>query len=569
MVSPEGIGSEPDRPKSGRGLAFAVAALVIIGGFVAVGALTPAGEVAVETTTTSSTTPSTTTTTEPAPASDPETFEISQIAQGEPLNWEAAMILDDSYPIALFDHGESIFLFSTSRPNFSGFESGGLRGWRTEDGVSWEPLGEGIPQQSPVTHVSSTGQGLIALEMELESSGFTLWRSDDGRQWSAEEVAVDTGNDLLGFTPMAAGATDDLLVVVGVIDVKMRRVIEERLGVAIGDQLEVDLRGFRTEVVDDEITFSLDGPLGFPLVSFGAEELGLTADEREMLQSNTTVLVASPDGGWQQSEIPDAGYVESVTATPDGDIVALGYGRLGYTRWTSRDGLTWVETSASLGPSRIDEWGDRLAGPSGTGGASVLVEMDGAWTDIGPGQDLPPTLSWSATGTAAGPGGITTMITGWGIEQDTEPVTLTSGDTTLTLDFFRGRYELKAGDAVHAWGPRQTSPPWVDTDLKTGLIEFTDPGTGEHLGTYPLEVITAAQSSYWQDWEEGRPFQAFAFTPDGREWTIQDSTTIGERITVQMLEVTDSHVIAAGTNDAGMFDPTLSPGFGVWAAPLP
>lgn len=558
---------------------FAVAALVIIGGFIALGALSPAREVAVETTTTSSTIPSTTTTTEPARPFDPETFEVSQIAQGEPLSWEAAMILDDSYPIALFDHEDHIYLFSTNRPNFSGFEEGGLRGWRTEDGRSWEPLGEGIPEQNLITAVSSTGQGLVALEMGRDSTGFTLWRSEDGKQWIPEEVAVDTGNDLLGFIPIAVGGSQDLLVVAGGVNVMLERVIEERLGEAVGDRLDVTMYGFGTDVSGDDVTFNIYGPLGFPLVSFSAEELGLTAEEREMLSSqstgegsNTMVWVTSGDGNWHQSEIPETSYVQSLTATPNGEFLALGYGRLGFTSWTSDDGLTWIETTEPFGPSHIDEWGIQLAGPSSTGTANVVVEEDGVWTDIGPGRDLPRVISWGTNATAAGPGGIATMITGWGNgsnQQDPEPITLTSGDTTLTMDFFRGRYELTAGDEIHTWGPRQTKPEWIDADLDTGEILFSDPGTGEYLATYSLDEIAAAQTSYWLHSDQWQPFQAFAFTADGNEWTIQDAATIGEQITVQMLEVTGSHVIAAGINDAGMFNPTLSPGFGVWTAPLP
>lgn len=589
MVLPDSPGSDSSRPKTGRTALFVAAALLIVVGFTALGVLSPAEPVAIEETTTTSTTIE-----EVEPPIDPENFTVDQIARGEPFEWRSAMHLDDTFPIALFDHEGWIYLFSTERPNFSGFDQGGLRGWRTADAESWEPLGQVIPESHVITRVSSTGQGVVALEWRESGKAFALWQSDNGIEWSVEEVPVQDLDVGRAVSPSAAGGSDSMLVVAGQVNVDVHRRLQERLSSQGGESLDLTLFGWGIEIIGDEVQFQLYGPLGFPLAVVTSDELGLSPEEVEAVideyegrDPETIVWSRREESGWQQAEIPGAFSIETIRATPDGDVVAFGYGRTGFSTWSSRDGLNWEETAATRGPYRIDDWHGRLVGPSDTGRAAVVVsDEDDSWEDIGPATHFPNAFDWTIDATGAGPGGIAAMITGWDrgsfepVEPG-EPPELTSNGATLTLDLYNGSYTLQTPDGtMHTWTTQRGTPEGVSLDMANAAITFHDPDTGDLIAAFPIEDIREVQNSYWAGHPSPAAHHAFAFTPDGVEWTIQDLLAtcpnegwcriFGRDSSISHLEVTESHVVAIIVmSAAGRFDPTLPPGFQVWSAPIP
>ena len=555
-----------------------VAGLVIVLGFAFMGSLSPADPVAVEETTTTSTTIE-----EVDPPIDPESFTVAQIAQGEPLAWESAMILDDSYPIALFDHEGWIYLFSTEGPNFDAYEQGGLRGWRSEDGASWETLGQLIGEGHAIRQVAPTGQGLVAVEFRTGGTGFALWQSANGVDWTADEVSAEGLGPGEGLSPMAAGGSDVVMVVATHTYFDVYDRLRQRLSEQGGADLDLASLGWNVEVVGEDVEFAVYGPLGFPLLVLTAEDLGLSPDEVEAVIADSrgrdpraVIWARTGEAGWQETEIPGASSIEAIRDTGDGGVMAFGYGRNGFTTWSSTDGLDWVQAEAFQGPYRIDDWRGRLVGPSDTGRATVVaMAEDDSWEDIGPSEHFPNEFDWSISATGAGPAGVVAAIIGWDMNAFSQvelgdPPQLTSQGATLTLDLSAGSYSLETAEGTnYRWSMSEATPEGISVDMEAAAMVFHDPDSGRVLASFPIEDLAEAQNSYWGGRSFTAPHRAFAFTPDGSDWTIQDGKAIGEGIEVMFLEVTETHVVAAGINSEAVFDPNLSPGLGVWSAPIP
>jgi hypothetical protein len=559
-----------------RSALFLVAGAALLLGFVLLGSLsTPEPQTLPPSIST------TTTTTAPLePLLDLENFSVSQIAAGKPFTWEQTMTIEDLYPMALFENEGWVYLFATdSRPYYAS-SAGGLHGWRTTDGASWEPLGQLI---GDITQVWPTGQGLLAVGWDQTSAGLEVWRSNDGSNWTVEELAVEDLEPFTSVQPTAAGGSNSLLVVAGNTQVSIYERLRKRLESA--DGFDPDRYGWSVDVVGDEVQVTLYGPLGIPFV-ISAKELDLSPEEIEAVVNERSegdwaslIWTKSGDADWQQSEMPDPTSIESIYVTPEGTVVAFGYRSMGSNSWTTRDGVHWEPIAGLRQPYRADNWGGSLIGPADSGGASVLVLDDvGSWDDIGPGQLFPRAFDWYISGIGAGQGGIGAVVSGWDRDffespETVKPVMLTGNGITLTLDFYTGTYALETEDGTnHLWSTSGVTQEGVVPDLDTGTISFHDPETGDLLASFTIDEIVEAHDEYYSQYsgiESKSHYQAFAFTGDGAEWTIQDGGEAWEDHEVVLLEVAETHVIAVGYVYGMPYDPATPPAFGVWTAAIP
>jgi hypothetical protein len=508
---------------------------------------------------------------------DLDNFSVDQLARGEPFEWESSLRVVEGYPIEFLSHDDSLYIFATEVPNFSSFERGGLRVWRSSDGNTWESLGQVIDQSHMIGSVSPTGQGLVALEYGLGQMGFTVWQSENGSEWEAEQISVDGANELTTVYPTAAGGVGALLLVAGQVQVDSLAPLRERLG----DMADF---GWGADVVGDEVQFTLYGPLGWRLGVVSADELNLTEEEEELIidaysgqtEVRANLWMKQGNAGWRTTAIPEANWIDRIATTPDGEVIAHGWGPMGAHSWTSKDGLNWEESPRPARHYLNDRWGNQLVAPHPNGGLSILVSTDGQeWEDIGPTESFPGLIQWWTGALAAGSGGIATTINGWDeraepSEQapDSQSASITNRDGTLIMDAQSGEYTLELADKTYNWPA--TLLNGVAVDLDTRSLRFLDTESGDLLTSFPLEDIIAAQSELVTFGPaESTGYGVFAFTSDGTEWTIQTFDEMGSGHAVIDLAVTETHVVATAVDSGAFYDPSLPPGFEVWTAAIP
>lgn len=571
MVLPEGA-PDRERPKPRRrSIVLAVGALALALGAIVLGSLTaPVPEAAHETTTTTSTA-------DVEQPIDLESFTIAEIERGSPLEWEQVHSVDDGYPLALVEHESWTYIFATDMPNFAANDEGGLRAWRSADGVQWEGLGQVITSGHVIGNVRSTPQGLMAIENGTGGGGLTLWRSTDGVGWSGEPITTAGTGEHVSVYAFAFGGNAELLMVAARTGLDVAGLVEDKLDL----NLDLTTYGWSPNLVNGEYEFVLWGPLGFPLLEISADDLGLTGEERALLEAEYNgrgadyeVWVSAEPGLWLAGEIPDASWVSSITATPNGQIVASGWDNQTNLIWTTTDGFNWEKTIPSpSGPYQVEVWNGSLIGPSEIGPASVMTSADGLeWERIGPEQHLPHQMQWNIGVIGTGPGGIAASIHGWrsstSVPHD-EPVVLTDADATLTIDYNTGSYHVESGDITRTWSMNSSEvPDGVTVDLASRLVTFHAPESDVALASFSLDELTDVEAEFWSRRGVEGQYYGLVFTPDGREWSIQDPSRFTNG-SIRLLEVNESHVVAAVISDRGRFSPQTSPGFEIWSAPIP
>ena len=567
VVLPEGTGSGGGPPRRGRGgILFLAAVGVLVGGLI-FGSLTTPEPAAIEETSSSTTT---------APLEKPvdlENFTIDQIAVGVPLEWTKATEVAESYVHALVEHQGWVYLFGSYQSLWDG-DGQGLRAWRSLDGAGWESLGQVIGPPHLIVNVSSTAQGLLALEAGRSGDPARVWLSEDGILWTPSDLPIaESGYQVITW-PMAAGATDRLLVVAASDQFDIGRLFEERLSELTGSPLDLSKLGVNWDLLPDDIRFTIWGPLGIMIYQATGTELGLTEEERERIRTGMTpeatvrVLSNWDDTGWQDGTI-EVSWIDSINPAPDGALVVLGYGSYGPRTWSSHDGLTWEETGPPEGPYQITPWGDRLIGVADNGRPETMVSADGEnWEATGLVDHFPLGLGWGPNHLSAGAGGIALTVEAWlgspAFSGSTQPLEMARNGHVFTFDLNNAVIRLDEADTSLTWSQ---SSPWIEGDLFARTITLLDPETGEAMATFELDELTELEQRYWSPIREPQHHVAFVFSPDGSNWTIQDTSSVfGETAWISDLEVTESRVIAVVANGDGY--PEAS-GFEIWTAAIP
>jgi hypothetical protein len=582
VVSPEGIGTEPDRPKSGRGILIAVAALVIAAGFAALGALSPAEEVAVETTTT---TTATTTTVIDAPI-DLDNFDVGQIVTGEPLDLMKAATIGDGYPLALVEQDDGFYAFVTTTSEWLA-SKGGLFVWHSVDGADWNPLGMVIDDGFQVSRVIATDEdSMLAIGVSIDDGTVMMWRSDDGVVWDATRVGGVSDSEYQRTIPTAVGISGDTIVLATTNGDDLQGLVAHVLE---GSGVDVDLSrwGWGTETeLDGTAVVVVTGPLGIEVARVPIDETDLSDEERRFLETGFTsgppdakVWVFDPGSGWIEHVIEGIYGIESIDPGASGGFVARGWGNSGMVTATSEDGRVWDRVGvASDGPWGAVHWGELLVGPDDMSLPELLISPDGeTWEKAGLAPRFPVAINWSTYPMGAGPAGVALAVSGSsaGHQMETpEPAAFaTDKGHTVTLDANDGRLTVEAGGETHTWrvyGAARPNDFLVDLGEET--IELLDPEAGISFGTVTFDEIQRAENEFFEsNFNRGYEHRALVFTPDTETWVIQDlADSIGPEAAITNLMVGSDRLLAVVLPQGDWYYPMAEGGgFEIWTAPLP
>lgn len=585
MVSPEGIRPEPNRPAPGRRALFAGAALLIAVGFIVVGVLTaPEDRVSADQATTSTTSSTTTTIGEILPPVDMDDFTVAQIRTGEPLQWARVGLNGTGYPLALTEHDGSVYLFAASAPRFQ-YVAGGLRAWRSTDGITWEDLGEVIGNDYLVSTIASTEQGLVAVGSPADGSSVMVWVSQEGRRWTATEFADDFDFYRNRHYPMTIGANDDVLVVAVNIDLDRQALIEERL-LEAGLELDLSHLSWGTEWRgQDGHWLIIDAPLGITALEIDLDELGLTTDETQWIVdgyggAQETALWVDPVGAsdWRLVSMDGIEWIESVVARPDGTLVLSGWSPAGRVSRQSRDGVTWTDYDANREPIVMERWGSRFIGLHDFSRPELLVSDDGlSWEPMGLVDRFPLPIQWNVGALGSGDEGIALSVIGYRAsapveEPDPRPSKITiDGGHTLTLDLEERIMTLAVDGTTHSWEIyRADVAAGIEVDLSGRTVSLGDPRSGAVLAEVSFEDLMRAEQAYYVERFQSDEHKAIVFTADGARWTIQPAAeAVGDDTWVQFMEVASGHVLAVALDPGDVYNPFAAPGFELWVAEIP
>lgn len=583
MVSPEGAGEGDNRPRPSRTVFLVLGALAIAVGVIGLGALT-SPEPALLTTPEATPNSSTSTTTANRPrAVDVTTFDVTQIATGLQFDWTLARSFESHLIHSLVEHEGWLYLFTHATPDWAE-EQGGLSGWRSLDGAEWEPLGTVIGPEAQIGRVESTAQGLVATSASRTPNGLEVWTSDDGFVWDHRQLLSpeDTPNTLV-FSSAIHG-DEDRLVVAAVVEFDLRALLEQHLretGTELGLPLDY---GWDANETADGFEFTFYGPLGIVVYEATAAELGLSEDEARSAvagfseMGETMVFVLNTAGELVESSIEESAWVNDIAATPDGELLAFGFGNRGPTLWQSVDGISWVESELAISPRAGVRWGDRLIGPTDSS-ARVMVSEDGtSWEQTTLHERFPPPISWYVPQLDASDSGVAVVVEGWAQSTGTQPArpdpaTIVGDDATLTLEFDSGHFALDDGEDIYTWNMYGAGllQEGISIDLASGSIEFSHPETGEPLMVVAMDELQQAEQAYWLGRFDEEHFQALAFSTDGDVWSVQDSEDpFGPDRHITSVVVTTDRVVTVVQNmGSDLRSPTPDVGAEVWTAPIP
>lgn len=580
MVLPDGTKSDQNRPGRSRALLFAVAALAIVAGFVALGSLSPSDPVAIETTTTTTTIP------EVEAPIDLENFSVSQIATGPPLEWERVAGSTTGYPLAVTEYEGVLYLFTGGQAPWAE-EPGGLVTWRSSDGEDWEPVGETvISREFHVANVITSAEGFTAIGTRSGGNDLIVWRSVDGIEWTATEIPTDAESPYLTPSPTAAAVFGDRLAIAADYRLDQRALVTDHL-TAAGIDVDLQMMSWNTRYGgEDGVQLTVSGPLGIPVLTTSLDEVGLTEQEHRWVMSGldrgeqSEIWVVDDSGSVETGTIPLM-HVFTIVAQSDGTLFASGFGGAGLNDgFVSADGLQW-EPAEDANFGAAISWGDQLIGITSGPGLEVLMSSDGqAWEESGVADLLPSQWGWHPVAMGAGSDGLAMTLEG---QDSTSPpprvtndATLTSDGATLRVDHQRSAYVLEIDGETHTWNMYQPGsaqvPEELEVDLTNGAVMYEDPETGETLAQFGFEELRRLEAG-------SRPVQfsdvighhALAFTGDGSGWEIRDlEPVVGDDSRVQLFEVGLRRLIAVVVEP--YLDPTQNvppAGFEIWTAPLP
>jgi hypothetical protein len=509
------------------------AVLAVVVGSVTIGRLT-APEAAPETTSTTLivSPPSTTTTAPP--------FHVSQIEQGDPIEWQRVAIFDrsDQGVVAVEYRAGTFHVFTAISGQGPEVEHRGLVVRTSTDGLTWETRAV-IGSHFRPFGVIANDSNFFAYGVEQGGTP-VVWTSATGETWDRVELP---GQGVPGTSVsfQASHANDDLVLLVA----------QEYLDVTqalLDSVVNTSFPGLRANLEQRswdpaEWTVELSGPLWIPLLSLGLDEVGLTPAAVEQARARDSghlvAWIGPPEGDewrrvaladmWDPGEAPFH-HLERLLTGPDGRMWGQGYGYSGWRTYATADGVDWERVESLLNEFPIERWGDTFVSVGHRLGQPTLrVSADlETWESLETNRFLAAGQNWSSESPvpAAGPAGVALTVRSRRVrEVPVEPLTVERDGYTLEVGagqtrLLRGSEEVTGQNVWWGTGQRDTRLSEDGT-----AVVFADPRTGEDLVTFTLAELRAVEEAALtrpQSSHVLHDHHVMLFSSDGDEWTIQD-----------------------------------------------
>ncbi len=527
-------------------------------------------------------------------------FSVSQIEQGNPLQFELSASIGNRRVIATTNQGERVYLF-TAPDHLTNFHGEGLETWVWEPGAAWELQGTGIGPEYQVRKVIPTIDGWLAAGTGIGAENqvrtiFTydgwlaagtdpawstvhVWTSMNGLIWEGADLTQpDHPLDVWRISILDMGG-DRFLVATGSPrgDDRVWRILDEAF--------DEEQYGYS---VHPRVGVVLNVPLGMPISVRPPEDFGLTRDDLESATSGFappySVVWRSEDRlSWERINLGEEVYVDELYTGPDGRPWAMGDGNV-----VVFDGDTWVLAGTGERALRgIQPWRDGYVavGFAPTGGWGILRSGDlKEWESLVP-SDLFATLQWEL---------YPVTVHGSLLAAVAETIEFVSPQVSVERD----GYLLTVSDSEVVVGRegqirtrivRHSSTPTnhLDVDAQEERVTFLDTETGDPLVTFGFDELTALGNRLWWKpsggqhrvlmpplddrlWRKpsGGQHRALVVT-DGTRWTVQDlGPMVGDDGLVSTVHLAPGHLVLTVMRDP---QPLLGPGeptLEIWTAPV-
>ena len=542
-----------------------VAIVVLVAGLAfGLGRLTtPSAEATQETTSTTTVSLQT-----PTTQLDIATWTVERIATTEQFTWQQAVSIE-TWPLGLFEIDQGLLLFGTPTAPYGPGDGYGLSLWTSQDGLSWESVGQVISPAISIHQVKQSANRLVASGTAKDGSPILL-TSQDGLEWTT--IDGPPSEPTTGIFEVVH-LSDDMLILSSIPGLGDRRLVENALPKEWqSDDIEWGVVGSR-----DNPTIIVSGPLGIAAAQFAAEALGLTSEDLTPYfdgfdhPAETTLWILSEDG-WNSTKL-EALQISVVHIMPDGQLVAAGYGWWGRAAWTSSSGRSWTRAPAQAELARMAEFSQRWQG--GVISRAPFASTDDllystdfeTWESLGVDELLPGEFQWDLYPIAVSDVGIallanTYIDTGPG----EAPPSVSISSDAFTLVYRRATLELQQNEERIVTIPIYNNTPQDITvlDFEQRTITILDPDTDEPLVSFGFDEVRELELEAHSREAPGHEIRALLYSPDGVDWLVQEL----DPVDAQSMLVLDDRLVVTTVGPLA-YDFRDPPQTTIWVGLLP
>ena len=503
----------------------------------------------------------------------PSASQTSLTVEMEPLAWAGGSLVTTGVPVLVTRLADEWLVLATidEEPD----PTTGVHAFVSSDGFEWTELGNVIPGLRSL-HAASAADGTAIVAGEDADGAMVISVSDDARTWVTTELPLEAAATPARTSISAVTVVDGTIVAATASSLDPRDALVERF-----PELDQHVSRFGFSTSGPPFTVTIEGPLGLPLFTATADDLGLDDQAAQAMfndlgqQDDAIVWALEPDGAWGMSKLPDTHHVTAIVPDGDGGLLATGWGvRSGPHLWATADGEGWTRLGGDI--QRVVRWNETTVGLDVRGRLERrTTETADGWVSMGLGEHL-DSRDWFPVTVSAGEGGLAVVVQEFATRFEQEQGGPTRGvlvqdGFTLTVDVTDASLRITDRDgqlAVEARLFDARPQAGIAADLTANEVRFSDPETGSPIAAFDLDDLADLERAL----RDGTipPFDhTVAITTDGATWSVQSDDEIsGSDGLVTQVAVADATVLALAQDPDVLFGGPAGD-LMVWVAPLP